>query len=99
MPVEVGHVEAIFRYPVKSMRGEPLEAAEMGWHGIAGDRRLGLRRVEDESGFPWLSASRLPGLLLYAPCRSDDGMRGDLPSHVRVPGGEEMPVLGKELAT
>ena len=27
MPVEIGHVEAIFRYPVKSMRGEPLEVA------------------------------------------------------------------------
>lgn len=40
MPVEIGHVEAIFRYPVKSMSGECLEVANLGWHGLVGDRRL-----------------------------------------------------------
>jgi uncharacterized protein YcbX len=30
MLMEIGHVEAIFRYPVKSMAGERLEAAELG---------------------------------------------------------------------
>jgi uncharacterized protein YcbX len=39
MRIEVGHVEALFRYPVKSMGGEQLEAAELGWHGLDGDRR------------------------------------------------------------
>ena len=34
MPVEIGHVEAIFRYPVKSMGGERLEVAKLGWHGL-----------------------------------------------------------------
>ncbi len=34
MAIEVGNVEAIFRYPVKSMRGEALEVAHLGWHGI-----------------------------------------------------------------
>ena len=38
--IEIGQSEAIFRYPVKSMRGEPLLAATLGWHGIDGDRRL-----------------------------------------------------------
>jgi uncharacterized protein YcbX len=49
MTVEIGHVEAIFRYPVKSMAGEPLEAAELGWHGLEGDRRLALRRLEERT--------------------------------------------------
>jgi uncharacterized protein YcbX len=40
VPIEIGQIEAIFRYPVKSMRGEPLEAATLGWHGLDGDRRL-----------------------------------------------------------
>ena len=40
MPIEIGQIEAIFRYPVKSMRGEPLTAASLGWHGVDGDRRL-----------------------------------------------------------
>ena len=37
MLIEIGHVEAIFRYPVKSMGGERLEVADLGWHGIDGD--------------------------------------------------------------
>jgi uncharacterized protein YcbX len=34
MPIEIGHVEAIFRYPVKSMGGERLDSAQLGWHGL-----------------------------------------------------------------
>src|SRR5437016_6273642 len=64
MLIEIGHVEAIFRYPVKSMSGERLEAARMGWHGLEDDRRLAFRRIDDRSGFPWLTASKLPDLLL-----------------------------------
>jgi uncharacterized protein YcbX len=97
MPIEIGHVEAIFRYPVKSMAGERLEVVTLGWHGLEGDRRLAFRRLDDRSGFPWLSASRLPDLLLFAPYR-EDGAQGDLPTHVRTPDGEAMPVFGEELA-
>jgi uncharacterized protein YcbX len=99
MPIEIGHVEAIFRYPVKSMRGERLEAANLGWHGLDGDRRLAFRRMDDRSGFPWLTASKLPELLLFTPERCEDGAQGGLPTHVRTPDGEELPVFGEELAT
>jgi len=97
MPIEIGHVEAIFRYPVKSMGGERLASAELGWHGLAGDRRLALRKLEDRTGFPWLSASKLPDLLLFAPHRRDDGA-GEIPTHIRTPDGEELPVFGEALA-
>lgn len=97
MLIEIGQVEAIFRYPVKSMRGEPLEAAELGWHGLEGDRRLAFRRIEDRSGFPWLTASKLPDLVLFTPKRRE-GAQGDLPTHVRTPDGEELPVFGEDLA-
>jgi hypothetical protein len=98
MPIEIGYVEAIFRYPVKSMRGDRLQAAQLGWHGIDGDRRLALRRINDRSGFPWLSASKLPDLLLFAPhCRAHGAQR-DLPTHVRTPDGEEMSAFGEDLA-
>jgi uncharacterized protein YcbX len=93
--MEIGHVEAIFRYPVKSMGGECLEAADLSWHGLEGDRRLAFRRIEDRSEFPWLTASKLPELLLFAPQRREDG---DLPTHVRTPDGVEMAVFGDELA-
>jgi uncharacterized protein YcbX len=98
MAMEIGNVEAIFRYPVKSMRGEQLEAAKLGWHGLDGDRRLAFRRIDDRGGFPWLTASKFPDLLLFAPHRREDGAPGDLPTHVRTPEGEEMPVFGLDLA-
>ena len=99
MPVEIGHVEAIFRYPVKSMGGERLEVAMMGWHGLEGDRRLAFRRIGERSGFPWLTASKLPDLLLFAPRHRGDGAQGDLPAHIRTPEGTELPVFGEDLAT
>ncbi|MBZ5642124.1 MAG: MOSC domain-containing protein [Acidobacteriia bacterium] len=98
MLIEIGHVEAIFRYPVKSMRGERLEAAELGWHGLDGDRRLAFRRMNDCSGFPWLTASKLPDLLRFTPCRREEGAPEELPTHIRIPDGEEMPVFGEDLA-
>ena len=96
--LEIGEVEAIFRYPVKSMAGERVEVANMGWHGIEGDRRLALRRTQERTGFPWLSATRLPELLLFTPLRREDGVPGDLPTHVRTPEGKELAVFGEELA-
>lgn len=95
MLIEIGQVEAIYRYPVKSMAGEQLQAAEVGWHGLNGDRRLALRRLEDRGGFPWLSAGRLPDLLLFTPLWHDDG---DLPTHVRTPDGRELGIFDEELA-
>jgi hypothetical protein len=98
MLIEIGHVEAIFRYPVKSMGGERLEVANLGWHGLDGDRRLAFRRMNDRSGMPWLTASKLPDLLLFAPQR-EGGVQADLPTHIRTPDGKEMPVFGEDLAT
>ncbi|MBL9211966.1 MAG: MOSC domain-containing protein [Opitutaceae bacterium] len=98
MSIKVGEVEALFRYPVKSMRGEPLAVAAMGWHGLDGDRRLAFRRVEDRSGFPWLTASKLPELIGCVPLRRGGDGPGDLPTHVRLPDGEEWPTFSRELA-
>jgi uncharacterized protein YcbX len=97
MAMEIGHVESIFRYPVKSMGGERLETATVGWHGLEGDRRLAFRRMDDRSGFPWLTATKVPDLLLFAP-RREDGGQGDVPTHVRTPDGRELPLFGEELA-
>ena len=98
MLIKIGDVEALFRYPVKSMAAERLEVANLGWHGLDGDRRLAFRPIDDRSGFPWLTASKLPDLLLFAPLRREDGAQGDLPTHIRTPEGEEMPVFGEDLA-
>jgi uncharacterized protein YcbX len=97
MTNEIGQVEAIFRYPVKSMGGERVDSAELGWHGIDGDRRLAFRRIGDRSGFPWLTASKLPDLVMFSPVRRN-GDPAELPTHVRTPDGVEMSVFGDELA-
>jgi len=98
MPIKIGHVEALFRYPVKSMGGERLEAADLGWYGLEGDRRLALRRMDDRTGMPWLTASTLPDLVRYAPHPQENGPQRDLPTHVRTPEDEVMPVFGDDLA-
>ncbi len=98
MVTEIGQIEAIFRYPVKSMRGEQLQAAHLGWHGLDGDRRLALRRVDDRSGMPWLTASKLPDLILFTPLRREEGAQEDSPTHIRTPDGKELAAFGEELA-
>jgi uncharacterized protein len=102
MTIEIGQIEAIFRYSVKSMRGESLDAATLGWHGLDGDRRLAFRRVDERGGFPWLTASRLADLILFSPVRrtdgNPDGNRDALPTHVVTPEGEELSVFGDALA-
>ena len=107
MLIEIGHVEALFRYPVKSMRGESLEVANLGWHGLDGDRRLALRRTNDRGDFPWLTASKLPDLVLFTPHRDESAAnknqnKDDLPTHIRTPDGpdqaEDLPVFSEQLA-
>jgi uncharacterized protein YcbX len=61
----VGEVTQLFVYPVKSMKGQIVSEAKLGWHGFAGDRRYAFTRTGDASGLPWLSARELPRLLLY----------------------------------
>jgi len=94
--IVVGEVAAIFRYPIKSMRGEPLERVDLGWAGVAGDRRMALRRLDERGGLPWLSAGRFPALIGYTPVRR--GGDQPLPTHVLTPEGEELAVMGDELA-
>lgn len=93
--IEIGHVEAIFRYPVKSMGGESLDAATVGWNGLHGDRRFAFRRLDERGEFPWLTGSKLPELLQFTPQRRDDEA---LPTHVRTPDGNELPLMGDALA-
>ena len=96
MPTAIGQIEALFRYPVKSMAGERLDTATLGWHGFEGDRRLAFRRLDNHTGMPWLTASRLPELILYTPLWRDT--QAEIPTHVRTPDGHELSVFGKELA-
>lgn len=90
MMKHLGHVCELVRYPVKSMAGTAIESAFLGWHGLDGDRRFAFRRLGDDSGFPWLSASRLPELLLYHPLGLDESTGEPLPTHIRTPAGSHV---------
>ena len=89
--IHLGHVHELVRYPVKSMAGVATNSAFLGWHGLEGDRRFAFRRLNDKSDFPWLSASRLPELLLYQPNDLEE------PTHVRTPEGLDLPTGSPEL--
>ena len=95
--IHVGYVRELVRYPVKSMAGIATESAFLGWHGLQGDRRFAFRRLNDNSGFPWLSASRLPELLLYQPIGLDQNAEEPVPSHVRTPAGVSFALGSAEL--
>ena len=57
--IVVGRVLTLYRYPVKSMRGERLESAEIGVDGIRGDRLVHVR----ESRGRVVTSRYRPGLL------------------------------------
>jgi uncharacterized protein len=97
MKQAVGIVKALFRYPVKSMAGETLTAAQLGWHGIEGDRRFAFRRVQETGGFPWLTAGRFPTLIRYQPYSAIAGNGAQPPTHVRTPAGVELELAGEAL--
>jgi uncharacterized protein YcbX len=86
---EVGHIREIHRYPVKSMAGQKLDSASLGWYGIDGDRRFAFVRRDIRNDFPFLSASRLPSLVTYQPL----GAAG----FVRTPAGQELEIRGEPL--
>ena len=64
---QLGTVEAIWRYPVKSMAGEAMEQAFVGFGGLMGDRVYAFMREGGTKGFPWLTARDREELVLYRP--------------------------------
>src|SRR5690348_16933518 len=95
--IPIGHIYEIVRYPVKSMAGIAAEAAFLGWHGLDGDRRFAFRRAGAAGGMPWLTASRLPELVLYHPVGLDESGGEPLPTHVRTPAGPCVELRSPEL--
>lgn len=53
----IGTVESLWRYPVKSMRGEALTEMFMGFAGVYGDRCYAFKNSAARKGFPYLSAT------------------------------------------
>ena len=63
----VGKVESLWRYPVKSMRGEELDEAFAGYPGVYGDRVFAFKSSASPAGFPYFTAREQRRLLQYRP--------------------------------
>ncbi len=63
----VGKVDSLWRYPVKSMRGEELQAAFVGFAGVYGDRVFAFSSSGSPKAFPWLTGREQATMLLHTP--------------------------------
>ncbi|MET0399489.1 MAG: MOSC N-terminal beta barrel domain-containing protein [Longimicrobiaceae bacterium] len=99
MEHQVGRVAALWRFPVKSMAGEPLDAVDVSWNGLAGDRRWAfVRDGMVRSGFPWLTIRERPEMGLYRPRFAEPDRPDGSAVLVRAPAGRELDVVDPELA-
>jgi uncharacterized protein YcbX len=64
---QLGTVETICRYPVKSMAGEAVEQAFVGFSGVMGDRVYAFARSGGRPGFPWLTATEWEDMVRFRP--------------------------------
>ena len=63
----VGKIDSLWRYPVKSMRGQEVDEAFAGFSGIYGDRLFAFKSSASPKGFPYLTAREQQRLLQYRP--------------------------------
>jgi uncharacterized protein YcbX len=63
----VGRVESLWRYPVKSMKGEELAEAYLGYGGVLGDRIYAFHDTAARKALPFLTARVQEQMLRYTP--------------------------------
>jgi uncharacterized protein YcbX len=81
------------------MAGERLEAADVSWHGLAGDRRWAfIRPGLVRSDFPWLTIRELPEMAHYRPRFAEPDRPDRSPTVVSTPGADELDVADPLLA-
>ena len=88
--VSVGHIAALWRYPVKSMAGESVPKAALEAQGMAGDRRFAVVSTAAPSGKPLLSSRERAAMLGYTP-------RLDPLPEVWTPEGTHLPLHSRQL--
>lgn len=77
----VGRIESLWRYPVKSMRGEELQQAFAGFPGVYGDRVYAFRSSAAPTGFPYLTG-REQGQMLRCRAAFRHGERAAMPPNL-----------------
>lgn len=95
----IGRVVGLWRYPVKSMAGEALQEIDVGWHGLAGDRRWAFIRSDmTKSGFPWFTLRQRADLNHYRPSFVDPARPDKSATVVQTPSGSTLEVTDPALA-
>src|SRR6266481_468913 len=61
----IGKVESLWRYPVKSMRGEELDEMFAGYAGVYGDRVFAFTSSLSPKGFPFFTGRDQRQMIRY----------------------------------
>src|ERR1043166_8726761 len=61
----IGTVESVWRYPVKSMRGEELDEMFAGYAGVYGDRLFAFESSASPKGFPFFTGREQRQMIRY----------------------------------
>ena len=63
----IGTVESVWRYPVKSMRGQELDEIFVGFAGVYGDRLFAFESSANPKGFPFFTGRDQRQMIRYQP--------------------------------
>jgi len=63
----IGKLESVWRYPVKSMRGEQVDDVFVAYTGVMGDRLYALAAEEAPPEFPWHTNREQEEFVLFQP--------------------------------
>ena len=87
--MKIGTLVGLNRFPVKSMRPEKLERADVTWNGLHGDRQYAFVKSANRSRFPWLTGRDLFPLVLHTASYQDPEAPRTSPVRVTAPDGWE----------
>jgi len=65
--ITIGKLESVWRYPVKSMRGEQVDDVFVAYTGVMGDRIYALSAADAPAEFPWHTNREQEEFVLYRP--------------------------------
>ena len=63
----IGRVDSLWRYPVKSMRGEEMDEMFVGYPGVYGDRLFAFLSSGAPAGFPYFTGRDQRHMIRYRP--------------------------------
>jgi uncharacterized protein YcbX len=96
----IGRVDSLWRYPVKSMRGEEMKEMFAGYAGVYGDRLFAFVSEGSPKGFPYFTGRDQRQMIRYR-ARFRDPAKAGGPSNLREAeenGAWPLPATAAELA-